>query len=134
MTDSPFSGLPDSRPVAGGHDSASVGDGGRRAGNARFPVFGHMRACRVSAPTARPGASGGQAGGTDGRGRALPAVFRKPGARRASRPSLRIVSATAGPRALTGPIAKRRSRVVLSSPWPVRMRLRSPLRLQPGMW
>ena len=87
---------------------------GWRRGDGRAPQGG-----------AQPGA---------GRGAALLVIFRKSRTRRGFLARVRMVSATASPRALMRPMAKRRSRVMFCGPWPVRMRLRSSSKLQSRMW
>ena len=77
-------------------------------------------------------AGGTQAGAA--RGQALAVILRKSRTRRGFLAKRRMVSATASPRALMRPMAKRRSRVMFSGPCPVRIRLRSSSKDQSRMW
>ena len=70
----------------------------------------------LAARLGQPGAACGQA---------FAVIFRKSRTRRGFLARLRMVSATARPRAFMRPMAKRRSRVMFSGPCPVRMRWRS---------
>ena len=103
------------------------GSGTASSGHARSPP-----ACRGLASRWRRTGEGGQPGA--GRGATLSVIFRKSRTRRGFLARVRMVWATASPRALMRPIAKRRSRVMFSGPCPVRMRLRSSSKLQSRMW
>ncbi len=69
-----------------------------------------------------------------GAGAALSVILSQSSSRLGFLARVRMVSATASPRALMRPMAKRRSRVMFSGPWPERIRLRSSSKLQSRMW